>query len=35
LRNIHHPFGLGSVLLARFLRDTIEQAAKQGDPAAK
>jgi hypothetical protein len=28
-RTIHHPFGLGIVLHAQFVRDTIEQAAKQ------
>jgi hypothetical protein len=27
-RNIHHPLGLGSVLHAQFVRDTIERAAK-------
>ena len=31
-RSIHHPLGLGSVLHAQFVRDTIERAAKQ-DPA--
>jgi len=28
-RTIHHPLGLGIVLHAQFIRDTIEQAAKQ------
>lgn len=28
-RTIHHPFGLGSVLHAQFIRDTLEQAARQ------
>lgn len=28
-RTIHHPLGLGTVLHAQFIRDTIEQAAKQ------
>jgi secreted trypsin-like serine protease len=27
-RSIHHPLGLGSVLHAQFVRDTIERAAK-------
>lgn len=27
-RTIHHPFGLGNVLHAQFVRDTVEQAAK-------
>ena len=31
-RTIHHPLGLGTVLHAQFIRETIEQAAKQ--PAA-
>jgi len=30
---IHHPFGLGTVLHAQFLRATIEQAAKQKNAA--
>ena len=32
-RTIHHPLGLGTVLHAQFVRDTIEQAAKQNDAA--
>jgi hypothetical protein len=28
-RTIHHPLGLGTVLHAQFVRDTIDQAAKQ------
>lgn len=34
-RTIHHPLGLGTVLHAQFVRDTIEQAAKQGDTRPK
>jgi hypothetical protein len=30
-RTMHHPLGLGTVLHAQFVRDTIEQAAKQDD----
>ncbi len=30
-RIIHHPLGLGSVLHAQFIRDTVEQAAKGRD----
>lgn len=31
-RTIHHPLGLGTVLHAQFVRDVIEQAAKQASP---
>lgn len=34
-RSIHYPLGIGDVLHAQFIRDTIEQAAKQGAPEAK
>lgn len=34
-RTIHHPLGLGTVLHAPFVRDTIEQAAKQNDTRSK
>ncbi len=34
-RTIHHPFGLGIVLHAQFVRDTIEQAAQQNSPGTK
>jgi hypothetical protein len=34
-RTIHHPLELGTVLHAQFVRDTIEQAARQGDAGAK
>ena len=34
-RTIHHPLGLGTVLHAQFVRDTIEQAAKQDATNAK
>jgi hypothetical protein len=34
-RTIHHPLGLGTVLHAQFIRDTIEQAAKIEPPPAK
>lgn len=34
-RTIHHPLGLGTVLHARFVRDLIEQAAKQDDTRSK
>jgi copper homeostasis protein CutC len=34
-RTIHHPFGLGIVLHAQFVRDTIEQAAKQNVISSK
>jgi hypothetical protein len=33
-RTIHHSFGLGIVLHAHYVRDTVEQAAKR-DAAAK
>lgn len=31
---IHHPFRLGSVLHARFVRDTIEMASRRGEKAS-
>jgi hypothetical protein len=34
-RTIHHPLGLGTVLHAQFVRDTIEQAAKKDDKRSK
>lgn len=34
-RILHHPLGLGTVLHAQFIRDTIEQAAKQNDTPPK
>jgi hypothetical protein len=34
-RSIHHPLGLGSVLHAEFVRDTIERAAKRDATDAK
>lgn len=34
-RAIHHPLGLGDVLHAQFVRDAIEQAAKQDDTPPK
>jgi hypothetical protein len=34
-RSIHHPLGLGSVLHAQFVRDTIERAAKPDATEAK
>jgi hypothetical protein len=34
-RSIHHPLGLGTVLHAQFVRDTIEQAAKIDDKGSK
>jgi secreted trypsin-like serine protease len=34
-RTIHHPFGLGKVLHAQFIRDTLEQAAKQDAASPK
>ncbi len=34
-RTIHHPLGLGTVLHAQFLRDIIEQAAKQNETRPK
>ncbi|MFY7817709.1 MAG: S1 family peptidase [Akkermansiaceae bacterium] len=33
-RTIHHPLGLGTILHAQFIRDTIEQAAKKGEKPA-
>ena len=34
-RTIHHPLGLGTILHAQFILDTLEAAAKQAAPAAK
>ena len=34
-RTIHHPLGLATVLHAQFVRDTIEQAARQADSRSK
>ena len=34
-RMMHHPLGLGTVLHAQFVRDVIEQAAKQSGPDSK
>jgi hypothetical protein len=34
-RTTHHPFGLGKVLHAQFIRETVEQAAKRDVAAAK
>jgi hypothetical protein len=34
-RTMHHPLGLGTVLHAQFVRDTIEQAAKQAGAGSK
>jgi len=34
-RILHHPLGLGTVLHAQFVRDTIEQAAKLSDAPSK
>ncbi len=34
-RTIHHPFGLGIVLHAQFVRETIEQAAKKDHGSSK
>ena len=34
-RTIHHPLGLGTVLHAQFVRDTIEQAERKDDTAPK
>jgi len=34
-RTIHHPLGLGTVLHAQFVRDTIDQAAKKDDARSK
>ena len=34
-RTIHHPLGLGTVLQAQFVRETVEQAAREGAEPAK
>jgi hypothetical protein len=34
-RTVHHPLGLGIVLHAQFIRDTIEAAAKQGAASSR
>lgn len=34
-RTIHHPLGLGTVLHAQFVRETIAQAAQQPSPSVK
>ena len=34
-RTIHHPFGLGNVLQATFVRDVVEQAARQDAAGSK
>jgi hypothetical protein len=34
-RTIHHPLGLGTILHAQYVRDTLEAAAKQDPPTSK
>lgn len=34
-RTIHHPLGLGTILHAQYVRETLEKAAKPTPPAAK
>ena len=34
-RTIHHPLGLGTILHAQYVRETLEKAAKPTAPAAK